>query len=195
MTILSAAVLMFMIMDPFGNIPVFMSVLEPFPVKRRRIIILREMFVALLILVAFLFVGPKLLSALQISPSSLRIAGGIVLFLIAIKMVFGGLQQMFQDNLEGEPFIVPLAVPCIAGPSSIATVLLLMGQEPERWSHWLLALSSAWVVNLAILLSATWFAGKFGKRGLCAIERLMGLLLSAIAVEMILQGIKVVFNL
>ena len=191
-TVISAGILLFLVMDPFGNIPLFLSVLSTVPAARRRRIVVRELLIALLILVVFLFVGPHFLVALRISEPSLRMAGGIILFLIAIKMVFGGTEQMFRDTPDGEPLIVPLAVPYVAGPSTTATVLLLVGQEPGRRPEWLLSLALAWLANVVVLLCAPKIAAVMGRRGLCAIERLMGLILTAISVEMLLQGILTV---
>jgi len=189
MTVISAAILLFVVMDPFGNMPLFLSVLETVPEERRKRVLARELLIALFILVACLFVGPRFLAILQISAPSLRIAGGIILFLIAIKMVFGGTEQMFKDVPDGAPLIVPLAVPYVAGPSATATILLLVGQEPGRWAEWLLALVLAWAASAFFLSFSTKIAAVLGKRVLCAIERLMGLMLTAISIEMLLQGL------
>jgi multiple antibiotic resistance protein len=194
MSVISATILLFVVMDPFGNIPLFLSALDAVPVKRRRRVLTRELSVALLILVAFLFAGPYFLAALQISQPALRIAGGIILILISIKMVFGGTEQMFKGTPKGEPLIVPLAVPYIAGPSAIATVLLLAGQEPGRWGAWLLAIFLAWLGTAGVLLLSGKLAFFLGKRGLCAIERLMGLILTAVSVEMFLGGVREFLN-
>lgn len=193
MTLISATILLFVVMDPFGNVPLFVGLLDDIPAQRRLKVVVREMLIAFSILVAFLFFGSPILAVLQISPCSLRIAGGIILFLIAIKMVFGGVEEMFTDTVVGEPFIVPLAVPYVAGPSTIATVLLLVGQHPERKPEWLLALFLSSIAASAILLLATRLIPLLGERGLCAIERLMGLLLTAVAVEMFLGGIRLAF--
>lgn len=190
MTLVSAMILLFVVMDAFGNLPLFASALDAVPAGRRQKVVVRELMIAFIILVAFLFLGPYVMSALQISSSSLNIAGGIILFLIAIKMVFGGTHTMFSETPEGEPFIVPLAVPYVAGPSATATVLLLVGQAPGRWPEWLLALTLASVANAAVLLLAARLIPFLGARGLCAIERLMGLLLTAVAVEMFLGGVR-----
>ena len=189
MSVISACILLFMVMDPFGNTPFFLSILKTFPKERQKRVIIRELLIALLILMVFLFVGPYFLRVLQISEPSLRIAGGLVLFLIAIKMIFGETQEMFKGTPEGEPLIVPLAVPAIAGPSTVATILILVGQEPSRWPAWLLSLSLAWLSTAVILLSSTELARFLGERGLTAIERLMGLILTAISVEMFLKGV------
>ncbi|PWB78946.1 MAG: hypothetical protein C3F08_07795 [Candidatus Methylomirabilota bacterium] len=193
MTFVSATILLFVVMDAFGNTPLFVTALESVPDRRRGQLIARELLIAFTVLVAFLLLGPYIMAALQISPSSLRIAGGIILFLIALKMVFGGTQELFTETPAGEPFIVPLAVPYVAGPSATATVLLLVGQHPERWPEWLLALSLASLANAAILLLATRVIPFLGTRGLYALERLMGLLLTAVAVEMFLGGVRLAF--
>ena len=194
MTILSAAILLFVVMDAFGNMPLFVTVLETVPEERRKKVLIRELLIALVILAASIFLGPLLLSALHISAPSLGIAGGIILFLIAIKMVFGGTEQMFKGTLEGEPLVVPLAVPYVAGPSATATLLILVGQEPGRWADWLLALILAWSASAFILMFSMKLSALLGKRVLCAIERLMGLMLTAISIEMLLKGICTVFE-
>lgn len=156
--------------------------------------VVRELLVALSILLLFLFAGPYLLKALRISQSSLQIAGGIILFLIAIKMVFGKIGDMFKDPQGEDPFIVPLAVPCLAGPSAIATVMLLMGQDPQRWHVWLVSLLLAWIVTSIILLFSAGLDRFLGKKGMSALQRLMGLILTALAVEMFIEGWLTVLN-
>ncbi len=190
MTLLSASILIFLVMDPFGNIPLFVSILDAVPAARHRRIVIREACIALGIMVVLLFAGPLLLKALNVSMDSLQIAGGIILFLIAIKMVFGVTDKMFGNIPEGDPLIVPLAVPLIAGPSMAATLVVLAGQAPDRRWEWLLALLLAWAAGTVILISATAVSGRLGRRGLGAMERLMGLLLTAIAVEMLVQGFR-----
>jgi len=189
MSVVSAGILLFLVMDPFGNIPVFLCVLKAVPVERRPLVIFRELLIALLVLLVFLLAGPTLLNLLQISEPALRIGGGIILFLIAIKMIFSSAAEMIQGLPQGEPLIVPLAIPCVAGPSAVATLLLLVAQEPDRWPSWLLALSVAWLANGVILMMSTAFGRLLGERGLSALERLMGLLLTVIAVEMCIDGV------
>lgn len=195
MTVLSAAVLLFLVMDPFGNIPLFLVYLRGLPPKRQRYVVCREMLIALAILVVFLFFGRLLLDVLHVSESSLGIAGGIILFMIAVNMVFSGTEQMFGRQHEGEPFVVPLAIPLIAGPSSMATVMLLMARRPDRWADWLVALVAAWALSGVILLLAPLFSRGLGSRGLAALERLMGLLLTTVAVEMFVSGVRRAFGL
>lgn len=193
MTILSAAVLLFLVIDPIGNIPVFLSLLANVEPSRARRILLRELLVALAVLVVFLFSGRALLDLLRVSEPALSISGGVILFLIALKMIFGDTTEIFGRYPDGEPFIVPLAVPLIAGPSAMATVLILMAREPDRWLDWLLALLAAWFVSGVILYSAAGLRRLLGHRGLVAMERLMGLLLTTVAVQMFLSGLQEFF--
>lgn len=189
MTILSAALLMLLVMDPFGNIPFYVAELSHVDPSRRTRIVVRELLVALLVLMVFLFAGQYILGALQISEPALTAAGGCLLFLISIRMVFPGRRDAAAEETTGEPFIVPLAVPYVAGPSAMAALLLIMNQEPERWPKWLLALFLAWLVTAVIIASAVPLARVLGRKGLIAIERLMGMLLVGIAVQMLMTGI------
>ena len=195
MTVFSAIFLIFIIMDPIGNVPVFLSILKNVPVERRRRIIIRELLIALIVLLFFMFIGRYILQSLQIEESSLGIAGGIMLFLIAIKMIFPGASAMLAHDEKVEPLVVPLAVPLLAGPSAIAAVILLMAQEPTRWPEWMLALVVAWLIAGFILLSSESLSRKLGERALLAIERLMGILLILVSVDLILDGIKLTFSL
>jgi len=191
MTVFSAALLLFLVMDPFGNIPFFIIALKNVDEKRHRKIVIRELVIALFVLIIFLFAGQYILKILQISEPSLTIAGGIILFLIAIKMIFptsGG--GVFEENMSGEPFIVPLAIPYVAGPSALAAALLIMSREPSRWLEWLFALVLAWFVSGVIILLSSGLRRYLGERGLIAIERLMGMILIAIAVQMLMTGIS-----
>lgn len=189
MTFLSAFVLLVLVMDGLGDIPLFLSVLRPVPRERWTRVILREMGFAFVILVAFLFAGRWLLAALQVSERSLTIAGGIILFLIALRMIFPSHASSAGELGEGEPFLVPLAIPYVAGPSAISTVMLIMSREPDRWPEWLGALALASLVTCGVLLLSPWVHRTLGDRGVRAIERLMGLVLTAIATEMFLKGV------
>jgi MarC family membrane protein len=194
MTTLSAALLLFLILDPLGNIPVFLSLLKPLPGARRRIVLGRELLIALAVLFGFLWGGKYVLEAMHLRQESVSIAGGIVLFLIGLKMIFPSPEGMFGDSGEGEPFIVPMAIPLVAGPSGMASVMLLGSQEPGRMGDWSLALLLAWAGTAAILFSATYLYKLLGQRVLVAIERLMGMLLVAISVQMLLDGVKTYLN-
>ena len=188
MDIWSATLMLLIIMDPLGNIPTFHSILNPVPEERRRAIILRELLIALGILFGFLFAGQYLLSFLGLSQPALSIGGGVVLFLIAIHMVFP--QHGLDPGREREdPFIVPLAVPLVAGPSAIAALLLLARREPDRMFEWVGALAIAWAVTALVLLASDRIMNRVGRRGLRAVEKLMGMLLILIAIQMLLDGI------
>ncbi len=195
MTVFSAIFLLFLIMDPIGNVPLFLSTLKNIPIERRRKIIIRELLIALLVLLFFMFTGKYILQLLQIAQSSLGIAGGIMLFIIAIKMIFPGRRNLFDHSDNMEPLVVPLAVPLLAGPSAIAAVILLMAQEPSRWLEWMVALVVAWLVAGIILVSSETLGRRLGVRALLAIERLMGILLMLVSVDMILDGVKQTFNI
>ena len=188
MTTSSAAVLLFFVMDPIGNIPLFLAALQPVAPARRLRVVARELLIAYALLVGFLFAGRPLLSQLGISEPALTIAGGIVLFLIAIRMVFPSAHGTLLEASEGEPFIVPLAIPYVAGPSALATVLLMTSRDPGRHVEWLLAVSAAWLASAAILLVGARLSHFLGQKGITAIERLMGMLLVAAAVQMFLDG-------
>jgi len=190
MTLLSSTVLLFLVMDPVGNVPLFVSVLTEVDRRRWAAIIVREHLIALAVLAAFLFFGPLVMRTLMIGEPSLSIAGGIILFLIALRMIFPPAEGIFGKSPEGEPLVVPLAVPFIAGPSTMATILLMMSREPWQWLQWLVSLVAAWCLSLAVLLSASRLHRWLGARGLSALERLMGLLLTAVAVQMFVSGMQ-----
>ena len=191
MEIISAATLLFLVMDPLGNIPVFLSVLEDVAPERRTRVLLRELVLAFLVLVFLLFFGQYFIGFLQLSEHSIRIAGGIILFIIALKMVFPVRRAAWaSDELQGEPLLVPLAIPMVAGPSAMAVVMLLSSDSPNRMLDWVLALFMAWALTSVILLSANGLKRFLGRRGLIAMERLMGMLLIALSVQMLLEGVS-----
>jgi len=187
----SAVVVLLLVMDPLGNIPVFVSLLQLVPPARRNLVIVRECAIAFGLLLFFVFFGRWILDLLGLSDSSLNIAGGVILFLIALRLIFKHPEGVFgADGVDTEPFIVPLAIPSIAGPSAIATVVLLVARAPGRIADWIIALVIASAITLVLLLAAERIARMLGSRGLAALERLMGLVLTAIAVEMLLKGIE-----
>ena len=190
LSVTSAAVLLFFVMDPLGNVPLFLSALKNVAPARHRLVVIRELVIALLVLVAFLFGGPRLLGLLHVSGTALTVAGGVVMLLIALRMVFPTADHNLTEPVDAEPFVVPLAIPYLAGPSAMATVLLFTSREPDRWPAWLLALLLAWLASGLVLFFAAGFARLLGSRGLLAVERLMGMLLVIVAVEMILSGLR-----
>ena len=189
MTIASAALLLFLILDPLGNIPVFLSILRRLPPRRQRIVVARELLIALGVLMVFLWGGQYVLEVMHLRQESVAIAGGIVLFLIGLRMIFPPPEGLMGELPEGEPFIVPLAIPMVAGPSGMAAVMLMGSQDPGRMGDWSLALMIAWGATAAILFSATYLYRWLGTRVLIAIERLMGMLLVALSVQMLLDGV------
>ncbi len=188
MSTLSAGILLFLIMDPLGNIPLFLSLLRNVAPERRRLVLVRELLIALVVLFVFLFGGRYLLHVLQLKQQSVSIAGGIVLFLIGVRMIFPTREGIFGDA-EGEPFIVPLAIPAVAGPSTMAAVMLLANSNPGRAVDWSVALFVAWLLTALILLSSTYLFRWLGTSVLTALERLMGMLLVALSVQMFLDGV------
>ncbi|MBX9811698.1 MAG: MarC family protein [Burkholderiales bacterium] len=186
----SAVVILLLVMDPIGNIPLFVSLLRNLEPARRVAVIVRECAIAFAVLLAFVFFGKPMLDLLGLSDSSLNIAGGVILFLIALRMIFKHVEGIFGDTVAGEPFIVPLAIPSIAGPTALATVILMVSRAPDRMLEWVVALTVAMAVTLLLLLFAERISKWVGERGLLALERLMGLVLTAIAVEMLLRGIE-----
>jgi MarC family membrane protein len=194
MTLASAIVLLFLVIDPFGNVPFFVSALQQVDPSRRRRVIIRELLIAYAVMVVFLFFGEPLLRVLGISGPALTIAGGVILFLIALRMVFPIRGRSSQEDIEGEPFIVPLAIPYVAGPSVLAVEMLLMSDEPGQWPLWLTAVTVAWAATAVIVLFGSQVAERLGLRGLIAIERLMGMILVAIAIQMFLTGADMYFG-
>jgi len=189
MDIWSAAVMLVLIMDPLGNLPIFMSVLKSIEPRRRRIILIRELLLALIILFVFLYSGQAVLDFLNVRQESVSIAGGIILFLIAIRMIFPQAGNPTGVAVGEEPFIVPLAIPLIAGPSTLAALILLSNQHPHRMADWAIALGAAWAVSAVILFFSGVFHRLLGEKGLAAVERLMGMILIMIAIQMLLDGV------
>ncbi|MEL7292016.1 MAG: YhgN family NAAT transporter [Pseudomonadota bacterium] len=190
MDILSAATMLFLIMDPLGNLPIVLSILKHLDPKRRRKVLIRELFFALGILMLFLFAGKSILNFLHVQPETLSISGGIILFIIAIKMIFPSGGSITGLAAGEEPFIVPMAIPMIAGPSVIAALLLLSSQHPDKLLELSGAVLLAWGVTFVILMFYNFFHRILGERGLKAVERLMGLLLIMISTQMFLDGVK-----
>ncbi len=186
----SATILLLLVTDPLGNIPIFVAALRSVPPHRKAFVILRECLIAFALLLFFMFFGNRFMDALGLSDVSLQIGGGVILFLIALKMVFPVPEGVFGTSPGGEPFIVPLAIPAIAGPSALATVLLLVSRDPERLFEWIGALAVALATSAVVLVFSERLQRRLGERAVTAFERLMGLVLIAIAVEMILKGVR-----
>ena len=188
-TFASATVLLLLITDPFGSIPIFANALRNVAPERRSWVIVREVLIAFALLLTFMFVGDAFLRVMNLSGLSLQIAGGVILFLIALRMVFPPANAEVA-SIVGEPLIVPLAVPALAGPSALATVMLLVSEAPERRMEWIAALTVTMLVCAVVLVLAERIQKVLGERFVVAVERLMGLILVAVAVEMLLRGFK-----
>lgn len=192
MELFSAILTLFLVMDPLGNVPVFLGHLRDVAEGRRTRVVARESLIALLILLGFLLFGPTLMGLLHLGPASLHIAGGVLLFLISVGMIFPGaghLDLTAAQPVDGEPFIVPLATPLFAGPSTMATIMILSAQRERLWL-WATALVAAWAAAAAILMMSSLLSRLLGRRGLLACERLMGMVLTVVAVQMFLDGVK-----
>lgn len=193
--IISTTILLILIMDPLGNLPIFMTILKHLEEKRRRIVVIREMIIALIIMLLFLFVGEKILIILNLKTETVSISGGIILFLIAIKMIFPSEDSKSNEvSSYEEPFLVPLAIPLVAGPSLLATLMLLSHQYLHHMSYLIGSLLIAWCFTVIILLSSGLFLKLFGSKGVNALERLMGLVLIMLSTQMFLDGIRTWFK-
>ncbi|NNE44015.1 MAG: MarC family protein [Gemmatimonadetes bacterium] len=190
MELVSAALILFFVMDPLGNIPVFTTVLSKVAPERRRLVLTRELLIALAFLLAFFLGGRILLDALGLEQDAIRIGGGILLFLIALRLIFPPEAGMFGDTLDGEPLVFPLAVPLVAGPSSFATVLLLLETPGSSRVGILAAIVAAWGACAVLLAASPLILRALGHRGLLATERLMGMLLTMLSVQMVMEGIE-----
>ncbi len=184
-------VLLLLVTDPFGNVPLFISTLAHVKPERRSRVVVRECLIAFFLLLIFMFGGRYFLEALQLTSTSLRIGGGVILFLIALKMVFPSADGIFGPTPEpnGEPLIVPLAIPALAGPSALVTVLLFSTSHLMSMWLYVIALMMVAAVWLIMLLSAERLLKALGPAVITAFERLMGLILTALAIEMLLAGI------
>jgi len=183
-------ILLILVTDPFGNVPLFASALAPVEKARRARIVVRECAIAFAVLLVFMFFGRHFLAALHLSEVSLRIGGAVILLLIAIRMIFPHPDGVLGKTDGGEPFIVPLAIPALAGPSALATVLLFSASTMTEIAVNVAALAAVGVVWLAVFLSAEKLQERLGPQVMTAFERLMGLILTAMSVEMLLGGIR-----
>ncbi|MDG3086667.1 YhgN family NAAT transporter [Vibrio hannami] len=189
MDLISVSVMLFLIMDPMGNLPIFSSVLRHVEKKRRRVVLARELLIALFVMILFLYLGEGILNFLALKKEAISISGAIILFLISLKMIFPSQDSSLGLAAGEEPLIVPLAIPMLAGPSILATLILIAHQEPDRMIEWTGAIVIAWLASAIILMFGELFEKLVGPKGLAAIERLMGMLLLMISVQMFLNGI------
>lgn len=195
MNLFSAVIMLILIMNPLGLIPFFLSTLKPIDPKRHNYIIVREVFFACVILVVFMYFGQYFLKGLRISEQALGISGSIILFLIALRMIFPAEKQRVKKEVVGEPFVVPLAIPMIAGPGALTTVMLFSSKYTEDKLLWILAIVLSSVIFCVVILGARYLSKIFSDRGLSALEKLSGMMLTAMAVQMLLTGISSYFKI
>lgn len=187
---LSANVLLILVTDPLGNIPLFIAALKRVPPERRRFVILRECMIAYVILLLFMLFGKTVLEIMQLSDASLTVAGGVILFLIALRMIFPSEgASLVSGETDNEPFVVPIAIPLIAGPSALATVMLMATREPGRLPEWGAAITLCMLVTFIVFLCSARLQKILGDQTLAAVEKLMGLILTAISIQMLMSGI------
>lgn len=191
---ISSVITLALVMDGFGNIPLFIAALKKVAPERRKTVLIRELAIALVIMVAFLFLGKWFLRAFGIHEYSLSIAGGIILFIISVKLVFGGDEAPTNDPKEDEPFVVPLAIPLVAGPAALSMVMITAAQQSNKFIT-LGAVIVASVINSIILMASFPISNLLGKRGLIAIERLTGMILILMSVDMVMGGISTFMSL
>ena len=189
-SMIESVLLLFLVVDPFGNLPVVLAVVGKLAPSSYRRIIIREVTFAFLVLLLFAFAGERVLGYLNIEQTSLTVAGGVILFIVSLKMIFRSAAEIFDDNYRDDPILFPIAVPLLAGPSAITTVMILRTQQQLEFGSLLLTLAAVFAVTCTIFLPGQRICRHLGLRGVRAMEKLMGLLLNLLAVNMILVGIK-----
>ena len=190
-SIISTAILLFFILDPFGNVPLVLSILKNTNKEEHTKIIIRETLIGLLILLIFLFFGENFLSVFHLETHSITIAGAIIFFIISLKMIFPDPNnELFVLKKGDSPLVVPIAMPMIAGPAAIATLLVLAKTNEDNTSSLFVSLLLAWFFSSLILISAPKLYKILKEKGLSALEKLMGMLLLIMAVQMFIDGIR-----
>lgn len=190
-SILSTAILLIFVLDPFGNVPVLLSILKDIEIKRSRVIIIRELLIGLGILLVFLFLGKSFLGIFGLEAEAVQLSGALIFFVIGIKMIFpGNSGSSSLYGSKGEPFIVPIAMPLVAGPSALATLLVLTKSNPDHTLSLFISLLLAWLIASVIMYLAPFLHKILTNRALIALERLMGMLLLMLSVQMFIDGIR-----
>jgi multiple antibiotic resistance protein len=188
------AILLFLVSDPFGNLPLVLATLRSLPDREYRHAVIRETAVAFFLLAIFAWLGQSILLRFGIAQASLHVAGGIVLFIISLRMIFPGRKDPLDEGYQEDPWFVPIAVPAIAGPAAITTVILLKTQSNVTLFEVLGALAFVFVVSLLIFVFGRRVAEWLKPTGMKALERLAGMFLCLLAVNMTLFGIKLYFG-
>lgn len=190
--IFTIAFSLFLLMDSIGNIPIYLTILAEIDYRRRLWIITREMFIALIMILLFALFGDWLMEFLNITQETLYFAGGVILFIMALKMIFPERGSLLESlGIDGEPFIFPLAIPLVAGPAVLAAVMIYSAQLESNTILYL-AIIIAWLVSTTLLLCSSYLQKWLGAKGIKAMERLMGLILMLIAINMLLQGVRLI---
>lgn len=189
MSLLTVSLVLFLIMDPIGNVSSFLKMVRGIDPKRQKIIVIREMLIALLFMILFNYFGEVFFDLLKLSETTVRLSSGVILFLIAVQILFSHLNSVRSRVSEGEPFIIPLAIPLIAGPSLLATIMLYAHMEESR-TIMLAAILIAWLAAVIVLLSSRGLYRVLGDNGLMACEKLMGMILILLAIQRFLDGIR-----
>lgn len=189
-SIIGTAVLLMFILDPFGNVPLLLAILKDVDSKRKKFIIIRESICGLAILLVFFFFGKTFLSIFHLETASVTIAGGIIFFIIALKMIFPGEKGNVALFGTSDPFVVPIAIPLIAGPSVLATIMVMTQTYSEHFWPLFISVILAWTLSTIILYMSPFLYKILKERGLNALEKLMGMLLLMLAVQMFVNGIR-----
>jgi len=188
MTIWSIALTFFLVANPIGNTPAFVTLVKDFPFERQRIILFREALFSYLLAIFFLFIGEHFLELIQIQPYAVSVSGGILLFLVALNMIFPPRATNGKERKPVEPFIVPIATPLISGGGVLSTIMIYSAKEQNDLKlFW--AICIAWVGVVAVVVSSAYLQKIFGRRGLLALEQLMGMILAMISMEIIVKGV------
>jgi len=190
---LSTALIMLFIMDPLGNIPIFLSALKGVKPERRKAVLIRELLISLIVILLFFFIGKYLISLLHLTQESISISGGLILLIIALKMIFPQKHDE-SEQYEDEPFIVPLAVPLVAGPSAFAVIILLPQTPIKTMFINLGAIIVAWLITATLLACSNILYKVLKEKGVRAVERLMGMLLVILATQMLIDGLKAIIT-
>lgn len=195
--LITGFVTLFVIIDPIGITPLFVALTQGMTQKRRQTIALRAILTSVFVLSLFTIFGEAVLSFVGISMPAFRIAGGLLLFLTALDMLFQRRTKRREDQAEEEdhhddPSVFPLGIPLIAGPGAIATMILLAGQKPGLTGLMMVLGIMLAVLTIVFLLfmTATWLERALGKTGINVVTRLLGMLLSALAVQFVLDGLR-----
>ena len=189
-SIIGTAVLLMFILDPFGNVPLLLTILKDVDKKRKKFIIIRESIFGLIILLTFFFFGEAFLSIFHLETASVTIAGGVIFFVIALKMIFPGEKGNVTLFGSQDPFIVPIAIPLIAGPSALATIMIMTKSYSDHFWALFASVMLAWTASTFILYMSPLLYKILREKGLSALEKLMGMLLLMLAVQMFVDGIR-----